>query len=213
DRVFFIDELGNIVPATLITALITDEILKKNSKDKIIVDIRYTNNVKKICEKYGAEMLISKVGHALITEQLNKEGAAFAGESSGHFYFREAGGAESALRVILMLLKKLSAEDIKVSELLKRYNSSFESGEINFILDETINSEQVLENFEKEFSDGGISRLDGLAIDYDNWRLSLRTSNTEPLIRLNVEANTQQNLDINLNKILSKMGEFNAKRK
>jgi len=199
DRVFFIDEKGEIIPATLITSVIANEILKNNPKEKIIVDIRYTNNVKKICAKYNAPLLISKVGHALITEQLNKENAAFEGESSGHFYFRETGGAESSLRVILMLLNKISEEGKKVSDIMKKYISS--------------NADTVLKIFKQEFSDGDISQLDGLAIDYAKWRFSLRTSNTEPLIRLNVEADTQEILQRNLKKILGKMDEFNAKRK
>ena len=213
DRVFFIDENGEVIPATLITSLIASETLKNNPKEKIIVDIRYTNNVKKICAKYNAPLLISKVGHALITEQLNKENAAFAGESSGHFYFRETGGAESSLRVILMLLKKISEEGKNVSDIMKQYISSFESGEINFIIDESINADTVLKTFKQEFFDGDISQLDGLAIDYAKWRFSLRTSNTEPLIRLNVEADSNEILQKNLNTILQKLDSLGAKRK
>lgn len=213
DRVFFIDEKGEVIPATLITSLIANETLKNNPKEKIIVDIRYTNNVKNICAKYNAPLLISKVGHALITEQLNKENAAFAGESSGHFYFRESGGAESSLRVILMLLKKISEEEKKVSDILKQYISSFESGEINFVLDSSIDSNIVMSIFEKMFSDGEMSRLDGLTIDYEDWRMSLRSSNTEPLIRLNVEADSKDVLQKNLNTILQKLDSLGAKRK
>ncbi|MFH1827538.1 MAG: phosphomannomutase/phosphoglucomutase [bacterium] len=213
DRVFFIDEKGEIIPATLITSLIANEILTNNSQEKIIVDIRYTNNVKSVCKKNNAKLLISKVGHALITQQLNKENAAFAGESSGHFYFRQSGGAESSLRVILMLLKIISRGNKTISQILEKYKASIESGEINFVLDESIDSKAVLKSFEELFSKGSISRLDGVAIDFDDWRLSLRTSNTEPLIRLNVEADTKEILDKNLKTILNKMSEFKAKRK
>lgn len=213
DRVFFIDEKGEIISATLITSLISDEILKKSPKEKIIVDIRYTNNVRNVCKKYNSQMLISKVGHALITEQLNREGATFAGESSGHFYFRQSGGAESSLRVILMILKLMSNQNRKISEIVKENLSSYESGEFNFLLDESINSQDILKSFENIYSEGKISSLDGLAIDFDHWRMSIRTSNTEPLIRINVEADSKEILDKNLQIILKKMNSFGAKRK
>ena len=213
DRVFFIDEKGEIIPATLITSLITKEILKKSPEEKVIVDIRYTNNVRNVCKKYSSQMLISKVGHALITEQLNRENAAFAGESSGHFYFRQSGGAESSLRVVLMVLKLISNQNRKISEIVKENLTSYESGEFNFLLDESINSQDILKSFESMFSEGKISSLDGLAIDFDDWRMSVRTSNTEPLIRINVEADSQNTLDSNLQKILKKMSSFGAKRK
>lgn len=213
DRVFFIDEKGEVVPATSISALITNEILKKNPSEKIIVDVRYTNNIKNLCKKYGAKMLISKVGHALITELMNQEDAAFAGESSGHFYFRQNGGAESSLRVILMILKLISRNNKKFSEISKEYIASYESGEFNFLLDQSISSSEILNSFEETYKEGTISKLDGLAIDFDNWRTSIRSSNTEPLLRINVEANSKEILNENLQNILKKMASFGAKRK
>lgn len=213
DRVFFIDEKGEVVPATSITALITNSILEKNNKEKIIVDIRYTNNIKNLCNKYGAKMLISKVGHALITELMNQEEAAFAGESSGHFYFKQNGGAESSLRVILMILKLISNKNKKFSEISKEHITSIESGEYNFIIAESTNSADIIKSFEELYSKGKISNFDGLAIDFDDWRMSLRSSNTEPLLRINVEADTKDILNEHLQLILKKMDAFGAKRK
>ena len=213
DRVFFIDEKGNVIPATLISSLIANEILCKNKKDKILVDIRYTNNVKNICKKYNSEVSISQVGHALITEQLNKERAAFAGESSGHFYFRETGGAESSIRVIITILNVIGRENKPISKIVKNLQSSYESGEINFELPQNITSKKIFDYFAKEYKNGKISFLDGISIDFKDWRFNIRASNTEPLLRLNVEANNKNILYKNLKNILSEIIGFGAKRK
>ncbi len=192
DRVFFINEKGEVCQATLITSLIAKEILTKSAGEKIIADIRNIMNVKKICEKYNGKFMVSKVGHALITEQLNREQAAFAGESSGHYYFRETGGAESSVRVILYLLSAMGKTEKPVSKLLEEFHSSFESGEYNFILPGTVNANELLEQISQDYKDGQISHLDGLAVDYSDWRFNIRSSNTEPLLRLNLEAKSQE---------------------
>ncbi|KKR76471.1 MAG: Phosphomannomutase [Candidatus Levybacteria bacterium GW2011_GWA2_40_8] len=201
DRVFFIDENGSIIPATHISSLIASEILQKQPGEKIIVDIRYTKNVSAVCKQYNGKVSISKVGHALITEQLNRESAIFAGESSGHFYFRDGGGAESSLRVILMLLEIIGRENKPVSHILSKQISSFESGESNFILPQSLKASTVLDLLSNKYRDGQISYLDGIAVDYPSWRFNIRTSNTEPLLRLNVEANLQKRADDKLNEI------------
>ena len=213
DRVFFIDEKGEIIPATLISSLITKEILVKKPCERILVDIRYTNNVKNICKKYNGKISISQVGHALITEQLNKENAVFAGESSGHFYFRETGGAESSVRVIITILNVIGRENKPISKIVDSLKSSFESGEINFELSKNVSAQNILNHFAEDYKMGKVSRLDGLAVDFNNWRFNIRASNTEPLLRLNVEANDEKTLQDNLKKILQKMSGFGAKRK
>ena len=138
---------------------------------------------------------IMPITHALITEQLNRESAIFAGESSGHFYFRDGGGAESSLRVILMLLEIIGRENKPVSHILSKQISSFESGESNFILPQSLKASTVLDLLSNKYRDGQISYLDGIAVDYPSWRFNIRTSNTEPLLRLNVEANLQKRAD------------------
>lgn len=188
DRIFFIDEKGAIIPATLITSLIAKEILTEKPEEKILVDIRYLLNAKKIIEKYHGQMEINVVGHSLITTHLNKVGAAFAGESSGHFFFRETGGCESTVRVIYHVLKVLSRENLPISQVIGNLQSAFETGESNYILPESINSKELLEKISLKFPEGKVSWLDGLSIDFDDWRFNIRSSNTEPLIRLNLEA-------------------------
>ncbi len=192
DRVMFIDDKGEIIPATYITALIAREILKDEAGARILVDIRYIRNVKSIVEKYGGEVGYTKVGHALITAQVNKENAAFAGESSGHYYFRSMGGCESSLKVILYILRVLSQAKKPISHLIAELKSSVESGEYNFEFPEHVNVPAFLESIKKQYADGTLSTLDGIAIDYTDWRFSIRTSNTEPLLRLNVEGISEE---------------------
>lgn len=213
DRVFFIDEKGEVVPATLITSLIAKEILTKSPGEKIIADIRDILNVRVICEKFKGQFLVSKVGHALITEQLNSEQAAFAGESSGHYYFRETGGAESSVRVILYLLEAMGKSGKPVSKLLEEFKSSFESGEYNFVLPETVNTNELLERISQDYKDGQISHLDGLAVDFPDWRFNIRASNTEPLLRLNLEANSEDLMKQKLDILITTLTQAGAKRK
>lgn len=195
DRIFFIDERGEVVPATSISALIAKEILEKNPGEKIIVDIRYTKNVQNIVKKYGGTSLISKVGHAFITEDVNREGAYFAGESSGHFYFGATGGAESAVRVILYVLSAMSETGKPLSQILADLQTSYESGERNFVLPEGVKSADLMKKIEELHKDGSVSRLDGISVDYPDWRCNIRSSNTEPLLRLNVEADSKELMD------------------
>ncbi|MBI2051243.1 phosphomannomutase/phosphoglucomutase [Candidatus Roizmanbacteria bacterium] len=213
DRVFFIDEKGGIIPATLITSLITKEILAKSPGETVLVDVRSIGNVRNICKKHGGKVSVSHVGHALITEQLNKENAIFAGESSGHFYFRDMGGAESSVRAILYVLDTMSRTRKPISEILSSLQTWYESGEINFALSDKSAAQSLLESIEKKYPDGEVSWLDGLSVDYRIWRFNIRTSNTEPLLRLNVEAEDETVLKTNLEKILSELKETGAKRK
>lgn len=211
DRIFFIDENGNVVKATLITSLIAKEILKKKPGARILADIRDIKNVQVVCQKYGGEFGVSKVGHALITEQLNRENAVFAGESSGHYFFRNTGGAESPIQVILYVLSELNRENKTISQLLKQYESWAEAEEINFIIED--DSKSILDKFIDEYKDGELSTLDGIAIDFPDWRFNIRTSNTEPLLRLNVEAANKEILAKNFQELITKLEAAGAKRK
>jgi len=191
DRAMFIDERGEIVPATLITTLIAGEMLKENPGARILVDIRYIKNVEDMVKKMGGEVGYTKIGHALITEQVNNEGALFAGESSGHYYFKSMGGCESTIRVILYVLNVVSREKKPFSKILEEISTSVESGEFNFLLPEAVIATDIISELEHRYSDGELSKLDGIAISYPEWRFSVRTSNTEPLIRLNVEGTSR----------------------
>lgn len=185
DRLFFIDEKGQVVPPTIITSIVTSELLKDSPGETVCVDIRYLFTPKKIIEEKGGKMLVTKVGHAFITEALNESGGIFAGESSAHYFFRATGNAESQMPVILMVMKVLTREGKSFSEVVEEYRRSYESGEFNF---EVTNSPEILDAIKEKYKDGELEDMDGVAISYPDWRLSVRTSNTEPLLRLNVEA-------------------------
>lgn len=201
DRVMFINEKGEIIPATYITALVAGEILKDFPGERILVDIRYTRNVEHVVKQLGGEVGYTKVGHALITEQINKENAIFAGESSGHYYFRETGGCESTMRIILYVLRVLGREKKPISEILHEMEVSHESGEYNFELPEGVTAQIITDKIKEEYADGILSTLDGIAIEYPDWRVSIRTSNTEPLLRLNIEGKTKE-------LVIAKVAEF-----
>ena len=145
------------------------------------------------------------VGHALITETLNKENGAFSGESSGHYFFRETGGAESSARVIYYLLDMLSKYNKPLSEIIKSLMSSYESGEFNFKLPNDENNNVFLKKIEKDYQDGIVNWMDGLTVDYPKWRFNIRASNNEHLIRLNLEANSKELMEQKLSEVKSRI--------
>ncbi len=191
DRLYFIDEKGQIVLPSSITSLVARELLKLE-KGKILVDLKYVFTPKKVVEQFGGELVITKTGHAFVTEAMHKNEGLFAGEASGHFYWGATGGAESPIPVILLILSIMTRENKTLSELAQEVRSSHESGEINF---KVRNAQEIMEKLKESYSDGEFSDLDGIAIDYPDWRFSLRSSNTEPLLRLNIETHQHINVE------------------
>lgn len=185
DRMMFIDEKGELVPPTIITALVARELLKTYPGSTILFDVRYILTPQKIVEEMGGKSIVTRVGHAFITEQLHKTGGIFAGESSGHYYLKATGNAESQVAIVLSVLKVLTEEGKTMSEITEELRRSYESGEINY---EVANAKEIMDSIKNAYTDGKLNELDGVAVDYPNWRFSIRTSNTEPLLRLNVEA-------------------------
>ncbi|MBU4098050.1 phosphomannomutase/phosphoglucomutase [Patescibacteria group bacterium] len=188
DRIFFIDEKGEIIPASITTAIIIRELLKKYPGIKVGFDTRYIWSPLKAAKENDGIPVITKIGHALITETMHKENLFYAGESSGHNYWKFAGGAESSIAAILTILDTLSTENRTMSQIVEDTRGSYESGEVNFKLNTVEETTKKIELFKEKFKDGKISLLDGLSVDYDDWRFNLRASNTEPLLRLNVES-------------------------
>jgi len=184
DRLFFIDEKGEIIPPSIITAIVAREVLKKHKGATILGDIRYIMTPKKIVEELGGTFVITRVGHSFITEKLHETGGAFAGESSSHYFFKETGNAESQIPMILLILKVMTEENKKISEIVNDLKRSHESGEFNF---KVKNAKEIMQKVKEEFPEGEVSELDGVSISQADWRVSLRSSNTEPLLRLNVE--------------------------
>ena len=204
DRLFFIDEKGKTVAPTIITSIVAKEFLKKNPGERILIDIRYLLTPQRIVKENGGTTGITKVGHAYITEELNKNGGIFAGESSGHYFFRDTGNAESQLPIILTVLKVLTEANKPFSEVADDYSRSYESGEFNF---KVTNAKEIMEELKQKYSDGKLNSMDGIAVDYPAWRFSVRTSNTEPLLRLNVEADDKETMEKNRDELLKFINE------
>lgn len=211
DRIFFIDEKGKIVPATMITCILADYVLESSPKETVVVDIRSIRNVISLVKAKGGKVALTKVGHAFITQKLTEVDGIFAGESSGHFFFRETGYAESSVLVLAYFMEVLIEKEKRLSEIVKNYYTSFESGEFNFILTGDSDGNSIQKKIAAQYNDGQPSWMDGISVKFSDWRFNIRSSNTEPLIRLNVESSTkiltQSKLKELTNKIISLGGK------
>lgn len=187
DRVGFLDETGAIIPMDMITALIAKIILKKNPGAHIFYDLRSSWAVREVILEAGGIPHKSRVGHAFIKAQMREQNALFAGELSGHYYFKENSFAESSALAVLYIANLLSQSDHSLSQLIAPIQRYFASGEIN---SSVADADHVLEVLRARYADARIETLDGLSFEYENWWFNVRRSNTEPLIRLNLEAKT-----------------------
>lgn len=186
DRCFFFDEKGNFIEGYFITALLAENLLKRNPGEKIIYDPRLTWATEEVIRQNKGIPILNKAGHTFIKDRMRQENALFAGEMSAHYYFRDNFYADNGMIPFLMILEMLSVTGKKMSELVAPFTSKyFVSGEIN---SEVADVKSVMEKIENLYKDGKILKIDGLSVEYSNWRFNLRPSNTEPLLRLNVEA-------------------------
>lgn len=188
DRCFFVDDTGDFVPGDFVTALLAEVILEKEPGGKVIYDVRASRAVSETIERAGGIPLMNRVGHAFIKHRMREEGAVFAGEVSGHYYFRDFSQADSGVVPFLLMLELLSKRGRKLSELLTTYRERFFlTGEINTpVADVPLKLQELKEHYTAE--GGRVSHLDGISIDFDDWHFNVRPSNTEPLLRLNLEA-------------------------
>ena len=184
DRCGFIDDLGEVIPMDLFTALIAQDILA-DGPATILYDLRSSRAVPECIEENGGKAVMSRVGHAFIKAQMRETGAVFAGELSGHYYFKENFTAESQALAMLKLANLICKKNRKLHELvapLRRYASS---GEIN---SKVADVQSILSAIKERYADGRQYELDGLSVEYPDWHFNVRASNTEPLLRLIVEA-------------------------
>jgi phosphomannomutase len=159
---------------------------KRDESASILYDVRASRAVADVVEAAGGEAFPNRVGHAFFKTRMRKEGAIFGGEVSGHYYFHDFYNADSGTLPALLMLEKLSVEGKKLSELLKPYHDKyFISGEINSEVDDP---DAKIEALREKYSDGEITELDGLSVDYEDWHFNVRKSNTEPLLRLCLES-------------------------
>jgi phosphomannomutase len=186
DRCFFIDEKGAFVDGDFLTALLTGSMLEKEPGATVLYDVRASRAVADTARDAGGRALVNRVGHAFFKSRMREEHAAFGGEVSGHYYFRDFYCADSGTLPALLILELLSRRDARMSELLEPYRSRyFISGEIN---SEVADPAAKLEEIAERYSDGKQSRLDGVSVDYEDWHFNVRPSNTEPLLRLCLES-------------------------
>jgi phosphomannomutase len=186
DRCFFIDDTGKFVDGDFLTALLAESLLRKSPGEAILYDVRASRAVADTVHRAGGSAYPNRVGHAFFKTRMRDEGAAFGGEVSGHYYFRDFYCADSGTIPALLILELLSVEGSRLSELLKPYRSTyFISGEINSEVDDM---HAKLTAIEQRYDDAKIDHLDGVSVDYDAWHFNVRTSNTEPLMRLCLES-------------------------
>jgi phosphomannomutase len=186
DRCFFIDGGGEFVAGDFLTALLAESVLEKEPGATILYDVRASRAVRDVVERAGGNALVNRVGHAFFKTRMRDTCAAFGGEVSGHYYFRDFYCADSGTIPALLVLELLSAKEQTMTELLEPFRSRyFISGEIN---SEVEDQEGKMEEIGSRYSDGEIGDLDGISVDYDDWHFNVRPSNTEPLLRLNLES-------------------------
>ena len=201
DRCFFVDDTGEFVPGDFVTALLAESILEKESGGKIIYDVRASWAVPETIERAGGVPLINRVGHAYIKHRMRKEDAAFGGEVSGHYYFRDFSQADSGVVPFLLMLELISKKGRKLSEILEPFRSRyFITGELNTpVADVALKLQELKERYAGE---GEISHLDGISVDCGDWHFNVRPSNTEPLLRLNLEARSKELMERKRDEVL-----------
>jgi phosphomannomutase len=186
DRCFFIDDTGRFVDGDFLTALLAESVLARHPGADILYDVRASRAVPDLVTRLGGRAHVNRVGHAFFKRRMRDEGGAFGGEVSGHYYFRDFYNADSGTIPALLILELLSRRSAKLSELLEPLRARyFVSGEIN---SEVEDPEGRAAELERRYGDGHITKLDGLSVDYDDWHFNVRMSNTEPLLRLNLES-------------------------
>jgi len=194
DRCFFVDDTGEFVPGDFVTALFAELMLAKEPGGKVIYDVRASWAVPEAIHRAGGEALINRVGHSFIKQRMREVGAVFAGEVSAHYYFRDFSQADSGVIPFLLMLELVSRAGKPLSEILAPLRAKyFLTGEINTPVSDVALKLQELK--ERYASEGRISHLDGLSVDADDWHMNVRPSNTEPLLRLNLEALSEQRME------------------
>lgn len=193
DRLGFVTEGGEIISPDLITALLAQEILKEHPGAKILYDLRSSWAVKEAIEEAGGIPIMWKVGHSLIKAKMRQEQAIFAGELTGHYYFRDFFYCDSGVYALIKILELLTGSGKTLSELVKPLQKYYSSGELNF---EAENKEKIIQTLKEKYQKvPHISFLDGLTVEYSDWWFNVRPSGTEPLLRLKIESKTPELLE------------------
>jgi phosphomannomutase len=202
DRCFFVDDTGEFVPGDFTTALFAKSILASEPGGKVIYDVRASWAVPETIERAGGVPLVNRVGHAFIKHRIRQEDAVFAGEVSGHYYFRDFFQADSGVVPFLLMHELVSGAGKPLSEILRPYRERyFITGEINStVADVPVKLQELKERFSR---DGRVSHLDGVSVEADDWHFNVRPSNTEPLLRLNLEARSRELMERKRDEVLA----------
>jgi phosphomannomutase len=201
DRVYFIDENGKYIDGDFVTVLVAQLVLEKKPGAGIIYDIRASDAVKDLVEKAGGRAYAERVGHSYIKSRMRKEDAEFGGEVSGHYYYKRNAYAENGFVAPLMILEKMSKSSQKISEMIAGFGDYYISGEINSTVNDT---KEVLKRLAEKYADAeNIDYMDGITIRYSDWHFNVRPSNNDPVIRLNLEAHTQEMMEQKRDEVLA----------
>jgi phosphomannomutase len=205
DRFFTIDDRGEFIPGDFMTALLAEYLLKRQPGEKIIYDVRASWAVADRVRAAGGTPLVERVGHAFIKRRMADENVLFAGEVSGHYYFRDFNFADSGLIPSLLILEMLSKSGKRLSELLAPLEAKyFVSGEINStVSDSAVKMSQI----EQRYAGGKVEHIDGISVSFDDWHFNVRSSNTEPLLRLNLEALSKELMEQKRDEVLALIHE------
>jgi len=192
DRVFLVDEHALGVSGSLVTALVAKGMLERSPGATILYNVICSRVVPEVIRESGGTPVRTRVGHSFIKQVMAETGAIFGGEHSGHYYFRDHYNADSGLVASMVVMDQMSKAGKTLSELLAPLRRYFDSGEINI---EVADQQAVMQRVVAAYPPNRVDRLDGITVEFDDWWFNLRPSNTEPVIRLNVEASTQELLD------------------
>jgi phosphomannomutase len=186
-----------------VTALLAEAFLQKHPGATIIYDLRASHAVRDIVAKYGGRALMNRVGHAFIKQRMRQEDGIFAGDVTGHYYFRDFYYADNGFIPALLILELMSKKNQSLRELLQPFRERyFISGEINTKLASMDEVPKKLAALEARYKDADIQRLDGVSVHYPDWHFNVRASNTEPLLRLNLEAQTPELMEKKRDEVL-----------
>ncbi len=203
DRCFFVDDTGAFIPGDFVTALLAEIVLAKNPGGTVLYDVRASWAVPRTIAAAGGTALVNRVGHAFIKHRMRKEHAVFAGEVSAHYYFRDFTQADTGVVPFLLMLELISQRGAKLSEILAPFRRQyFITGEINTpVADVPLKLQEIKEHYGAQ--GGTISHLDGISVDFDDWHFNVRPSNTEPLLRLNLEALSEAKMQEKRNELVA----------
>jgi phosphomannomutase len=199
DRCIFVDETGARISADLVTALIAEHYLREVPGATFLYDLRSSRIVAETVLKQGGKGIRCRVGHAFIKEQMRQENAVFAGELSGHYYFRDTGFCDNGIFAMVQMINLLAEKDRPLSELVSPLKKYASTGEINIRVNRR---DSIMEALRSAFPDAQTDTLDGVTMAYPSWWFNIRSSNTEPLIRLNLEADTKDCMDKRTTEVL-----------